>query len=137
MLSKSTKNMINSIWCLIIIINYNVMQGCEIKTFFNGTLEKREIENNDLFFISEHKAGSMNNDYITFENCNGTLNLFYERCDGYTFIDPLIVLFNTTDIGGGTTKKIYRLNNKGTNITIKGWRTANDQNVIILHWFNY
>ncbi|CAK9303297.1 unnamed protein product [Gordionus sp. m RMFG-2023] len=135
MLAKSTKDMINSILCLL--INCNVLQGCRIKTFFNGSFEKREINDNVLLFISEHKVGSMNKDHITFKNCNGTLDLYSQMDDGFRFNNSLIVLLNTRDIGGGTTNRKYRLNNKGTNKTIKGRRIGNDQNNIILHWLNY
>ncbi|CAK9303296.1 unnamed protein product [Gordionus sp. m RMFG-2023] len=129
------KDMINSIWCLLIGLNY--LHGCEIKTFFNGSLEERVINNNGLLFISEHENGSMNKDYITFKNCNGTLNLYSEMDDGFRFTNPLITLLNTSVFGEGTMNKTYRLNNKRTNKTIKGRRIGNDENYIMIHWRNY
>ncbi|XP_065323267.1 uncharacterized protein LOC135930403 [Gordionus sp. m RMFG-2023] len=124
--------MIYSIWCLLILINYNVVRGCEINTMFNGSLEKKEINGNDLFLISIHDAGSMHKDCITFKSCNGTLFLYHAMNDGFSFVNPLIVLLNST-----ATYKKYRLNNKGTNTIIKGQRIGNDQRYTMLHWRNY
>ncbi|CAK9303295.1 unnamed protein product [Gordionus sp. m RMFG-2023] len=129
--------MIYSIWCLLILINYNVLRGCEIKTFLSGILEDRGINSDDLFLISEHEAGSMNKDYITFKDCNGKLNLYSGMDDGFSFINPLIVLLNTTENGRGIMNRKYRLNSNGNNDTIKGSRIGNKQNNIFIHWRNY
>ncbi|CAK9303319.1 unnamed protein product [Gordionus sp. m RMFG-2023] len=111
--------------------------GCEIKTFSNGSLEERKINGHVLYLISDHEAGSMNKDYITFKNCNGTLNIYSERNDGFSFINSSFVLLNSDYNSRGVMNKKYRFNNKGTNRTIKGWRIANDQNNIFVHWRNY
>ncbi|CAK9303288.1 unnamed protein product [Gordionus sp. m RMFG-2023] len=130
-----------------------IVEGCKIRTNYSDKPEERPLEDNILIFDYEHKAGTRNKDYITFEDCHGNLHLYSQFYDGFEFIkeekiiapvilssaeksvnDPLLISPSFTKRNGNITYELYNFNNNGANYIIKGKRRGNDKKVITLFW---
>ncbi|XP_065322541.1 uncharacterized protein LOC135929759 [Gordionus sp. m RMFG-2023] len=143
-----------SIWCLLLAINY--VQGCVIKTIYNDEVEERRITDKRVQILYEHLDGTKDKDGIMFENCNGTLQIYYEQCqgeDGFHFIKLRITPFHLpedeknldisqminqtdTDLNDNTVNKRYEIDNKGSIFALKGLRIGNQKRYIRLIWFD-